>query len=578
MTETDALEKSRQIAMNRVMRANWAAVPVVAFTCLFAGTGYVVAIAIAATFAALGEIGRRMGGTTARIAVGQASVGQAIGFTAAFGGHPWQIDAHMTFFAMIAVLVSLVDIRAILFAAGTIVLHHVSFSVLLPALVYPSVDPILNIERSLFHGAIVALETVALVMAVKVRLDMDAQSRARNAALVDAKATADTALESARTAQAEAEAERTEAETARVSAEQAASRAQAQQEEAEAARRQTQEAESREAEARRATAASLDTVVTSLKTALHALAAGDLSTRIDAAFAEEYEPLRLDFNEAAEQLGTAIRDVIDYADQIRGESGSINSSSQELANRTERQAGTLQETAAALTRLTASVEEAAAMAEDASSFAGAAQDKAGDGGAIVERTVAAMGRIEASSSKIAQITSVIDDIAFQTNLLALNAGVEAARAGEAGAGFAVVASEVRALAQRSSEAAKEISDLISSSGQQVQSGVVLVGETGDALRGITDSVRETAERIRNIASATREQSGSLAEITSAANELDRVTQQNAAMFEETTAACQTLDTGARGLAQAMAAFRLEELAAEEEGWDATGDEGTRKSA
>lgn len=190
-----------------------------------------------------------------------------------------------------------------------------------------------------------------------------------------------------------------------------------------------------------------------------------------------------------------------------------------------------------------------------------AQSNAEKGGEVARQAVDAMDGIKTSSQEISKITSVIDDIAFQTNLLALNAGVEAARAGEAGRGFAVVATEVRALAQRSSDAAREIDTLISSSGEQVERGVTLVDNTGAALASIVKSVSEISKRVSTIAASAREQSGALAEINTAVNELDHVTQQNAAMFEETTAASHALTAEADALAGAVARFKLDRAAA-----------------
>ena len=548
------LDQTGLAAARRLMLVTWAGVPLVAIVSLLTGANIFIAVGIAAAFAVMGQIGLGADGPTARIAVGQAMVGQAIGLTAAFAGHAWQIDAHMVFFAVLAAMISMIDARAILFAAGTIVLHHVSLSVALPSLVYPSGDIISNIERSLFHGAIVAVETVALVTTVKIRRGMEVESQARTAALAEAKARAEEAVAAAKVAQAAAESDRARADAARSDAVAAADAISRQKAEADAANARKMEAEERAADAQMEMAGRLNAVVEGLKTGLKGLSDGNLATRIETAFGDEYEPLRQDFNAAIARIAEAIREVVAQSDRIQADASQISASSDQLSRRTERQAATLEETTAALNQLAGSVDEAASMAEDASSYAGQAQDRAAAGGNIVERTVAAMGEIEDSSDRIGRITSVIDDIAFQTNLLALNAGVEAARAGDAGRGFAVVASEVRALAQRSSEAAREISQLISASGLQVKEGVALVGQTGEALSGIVGAVKETAERIRKIATETRNQSRNLVEITSAANQLDQFTQQNAAMFEETTAAAQSLDSSAGELVRTMSAF------------------------
>jgi len=229
-----------------------------------------------------------------------------------------------------------------------------------------------------------------------------------------------------------------------------------------------------------------------------------------------------------------------------------------LSRRTERQAATLEETAAALDELTASVRSAAEGAGLANQVVSDAKSSAEASGVVVQEAVDAMEEIQTSSSKISRIINVIDDIAFQTNLLALNAGVEAARAGEAGRGFAVVASEVRALAQRTSDAAREINDLISTSSQHVGRGVDLVGQAGSALQQIVESVSNIAVHVSEIAVSANEQSSGLAEINTAVNQLDQVTQQNAAMFEETTAASHSLTKEAENLSETTAQFRIGE--------------------
>ena len=296
--------------------------------------------------------------------------------------------------------------------------------------------------------------------------------------------------------------------------------------------------------------------VKTLGTALNKLAEGDLSCGITGDFPADYEMLRQDFNLAVKSLENAITAVVHNTVSIRNETKEIASAADDLSRRTEKQAATLEETAAALDELTSSVKSAAQGADEAADISSKAQQNAEDGGNIAKRAVSAMNGIKNSSEEISKITSVIDDIAFQTNLLALNAGVEAARAGEAGRGFAVVATEVRGLAQRSSDAAREINGLISTSEQQVQQGVALVDQTGAALSEIVISVSEISQRVSSIAGSTREQSVGLNEINVAVNDLDHVTQQNAAMFEETTAASHALMSETDALAKAVSRFKL----------------------
>ncbi|MAW78889.1 MAG: chemotaxis protein [Parvularcula sp.] len=313
----------------------------------------------------------------------------------------------------------------------------------------------------------------------------------------------------------------------------------------------------RNEEERARKAAEQATVVSALASGLQSLSEGDLTSQIQQAFAEEYEQLRLDFNAAVTKLSDAMRGVVLNADGIRTSAGEISQAADDLSRRTEGQAATLEETAASLEELTASVKGAAEGADKANRVVSEAKRNAEESGEVVREAVAAMSEIEKSSEQISQIISVIDDIAFQTNLLALNAGVEAARAGDAGRGFAVVASEVRALAQRSSDAAKEIKTLISTSSQHVGRGVDLVGQAGKALHEIVDSVTNINDLVSTIATSAKEQSTGIGEINVAVNQLDQVTQQNAAMVEESTAASHSMAQEAEELARMVAAFKTD---------------------
>ena len=297
-------------------------------------------------------------------------------------------------------------------------------------------------------------------------------------------------------------------------------------------------------------------VVKTLGDGLNELANGNLSHSLDDPFSEEYEELRQNFNATIETMNDLMRTIVDNSNEIHARAEEISASSDDLSHRTENQAATLEETAAALDELTSSVREAAETASEVESVVTEARKDAEESGVIVSEAVDAMSLIRKSSSEISQIIGVIDDIAFQTNLLSLNAGVEAARAGEAGRGFAVVASEVRALAQRSSEAAKQIKSLITSSSEQVETGVGLVGRTGEALGSIIERVSNIDALVSGIASGSREQSSGLGEINIGMSQLDQVTQQNAAMVEEATAAATTLRTEAAGLTNVVGRFKL----------------------
>ncbi|MCW6506616.1 HAMP domain-containing methyl-accepting chemotaxis protein [Lichenifustis flavocetrariae] len=322
-------------------------------------------------------------------------------------------------------------------------------------------------------------------------------------------------------------------------------------------RQEAEEARVRDEQARKSVAEQQAQVVDSLASGLENLARGNLMFRIDHTFAPEYEKLRADFNGAIGQLQDTISVISASTSAIRSGTAEISTASDDLSRRTEQQAASLEETAAALDEITATVKKTSEGSRHAQKVVGSAKSDAEHSGLVVSQAVEAMSAIEQSAHQISQIIGVIDEIAFQTNLLALNAGVEAARAGEAGRGFAVVASEVRALAQRSAEAAKEIKALISTSSQQVGAGVDLVNETGDALKRIVTQVAEINEVVSNIATSTQEQATALQEVNTAINQMDQVTQQNAAMVEESTAASKNLATETQELARLIGQFQVD---------------------
>ncbi|MFB2549775.1 methyl-accepting chemotaxis protein [Ensifer soli] len=302
----------------------------------------------------------------------------------------------------------------------------------------------------------------------------------------------------------------------------------------------------------------IDVGVGETRRVIASLAAGNLNDSMAGTFHGAFAELQTNVNDTLSTLRQTMGNVRTTSDTINGSSFELRAAADDLSKRTEQQAAALEETSAALDEITAAVRNSTERATEAAQMVTRAKDSATQSAGVVASAVAAMGRIEQASSEIGQITNVIDEIAFQTNLLALNAGVEAARAGDAGKGFAVVAQEVRELAQRAAAAAKDIKGLIAKSGAEVATGVKMVEATGTALGQIETQVLSINDHIHSIAATARQQATGLAEVSTAVNQMDQVTQQNAAMVEEANAATHKLSGEAESLSRMIAHFQIGE--------------------
>ena len=523
MTLLDIQGQRRQTAAV-VIGLMWLLLPVILVSRLVLGEAW-MGFSLAALVAAGAATAAWRGLAEAppvRATLGVLLMAQVSLLVAAFQGHAWQADMHMTYFAALAVLAGFCDWRTIAIGTATVALHHLLLNFALPAAVFPGEG---SLGRVIVHAVILLAEAGVLLVSTRnlEALFADLEQRA-----IEARQ----ALSAAETAGQQAVA-------------------------AQAARAET---EARGAEERAAAQASQQVVVSALGEALERLAARDLSVRINTVFPPEYEQLRGDFNSAIEALGETLTTVLRAAESLNASADQIAHASDDLSRRTETQAAGLEETAAAMDELTASVRRSAEGSREAASLVATARGSAEASAEVVQQATTAMSAIEESSREIGQIIGVIDEIAFQTNLLALNAGVEAARAGDAGRGFAVVAQEVRALAQRSADAAKEIKGLINTSSSHVGEGVRLVGATGEALHGIADQVGRIAGLVSEMAASSQEQATGLAEVNTAVNQMDQLTQQNAAMVEQSTAAAHGLREESNAMTSAVRRFGLGDVA------------------
>ena len=551
---TGGISRERHRAIAVLAMIGWCLAPVAVATAWAVGNPVLPLLAGTFLFAFMGWVGFKAENSRGATPICLAVVGQATLLTAALAGHAWQLDSHMMFFAVLACTMLVNDAKATVVAAFAIIVHHLTLSVLFPALLYPSANLMADVARTLFHGAAVVLETTALLRAIATRRGLDAQSALdRNTIIM--------AIEEAKVALLAAENDKVQSDSLRVQAEAATAKAEVEMRKSRDALDQLDLAKRREAEHQlvladrdRKQADSVAIVVEQLRIGLRKLSDKRLDQQLHQAFADEYEDLRHDFNGAVASLRLALESVLNGAHQIGIETSQISKATADLATRTEDQATMLANVASQVSQVNENVRGAAKMALTTSGEAARTQAETEKSAALVDDAVDAMDRIAASSQRITSIIKVIEDISFQTNLLALNAGVEAARAGESGRGFAVVASEVRALAQRSTNAASEIRGLIETSGQQVAQGVDLVQKTGASLKDVTARIIAMSLSVTEIAVSAEQQATVIDGIDRSLIQLDQVTQRNAATFEETTAASASVALNVQDLVHTIEVF------------------------
>jgi methyl-accepting chemotaxis protein len=514
------LEAQRQAGGRLVVALIWSIVPMLLIARLetkgapIGLAAAAIALAVASTVVLL----RAGEGSLGRMSIGVTLVAQLSLLIPALAGHPWQAEMHVTYFAALGLLVISCDWGVIAAAAAAILVSQLGLSFFAPHTLFEGAAAW---GRLIVQAVVVVVEAAALIAvaaSVNHRFALAQQARAQaEAAVGEARAAQDSALE---------------------------------------ARRSEEDNLKRHTEAYERAEAQRDAAIAALGQALSHLARGDLTARLHTQFAEAYEALRSDYNTAADRLADALTVIESRVDGVRSGSDQIAEAVQSLARRTERQAASLQATASTMGDITLTVSQTASGAKKAADVVARTRDDAERSGEVVEQTVAAMTAIESSSQEITNIIGVIDEIAFQTNLLALNAGIEAARAGESGKGFAVVAMEVRALAQRSAEAAKEVKQLISTSTQHVETGVGLVGRTGEALQRMVTQISEIDALVSEIAGSAQAQAQGLAQVNTSVAEMDQGLRENAGMVEETSEATQTLNADAALLADLVDQFDL----------------------
>ncbi|WP_370312399.1 methyl-accepting chemotaxis protein [Sagittula sp.] len=479
--------------------------PLIPLASLYAGTPFVPALMGTLALGVAMVLGTAMSSGLRDYVMATALMGQAMMMTAVFTGHPFQIDTHMLFFVLLAVIAIPGRIDVLIYACAITALHHLLLTVALPALVYPTAELTTNIARTALHGGIVVLEGVVLGLAARDRNASLAQIRRKSREL-------EIGTQMAEDARLEVQA-----------AHQAASR-----------------------------------VIEEMRIALSRLAGRDLCFGIQGPFPAQYEVLRSEFNMTVGTLREAFASASDVVGGFSTDSQSLSHTMNDLAALSEVQSRALAEMTAATETLVDVLSRTAEQARDAARSSGEARDSAVNGSEVTTAAIAAMRAIEEGSRQIESIVDLIDDVSFQTNLLALNAGVEAARAGEAGKGFAVVAAEVRQLAKSTSEAASGIRQLIHDSTRQVSSGAELVDAVGQRLQEIKDQISRASDLTASISNRNAEQAGALSQLHEMVRSTNDRTRQAAVMGERLAGMSRRMTVSSRKLSCDMEAFTFSE--------------------
>jgi len=499
------MTKNAEYSLAEITNYSICLAPTLAALFLNPQVGPATFLAISGTIAGLGFASRYLPDVQRASLMTICLIGTCIAFTASLTGHPWQVDSHMLFFAVLAVVSTMNSGPVIILAVAMVAVHHLSLSFFLPSLVYPGGNILTSVERTVLHAVILLIEAAILLIAIQQR------KKAREAIFVEQT----TSAKSAAAAQAA------------------------------------------EAVARRKTADTQD-VVKLFQDHLQRLSNGDLACRIEREIPNEYEEMKENFNSTVDALGEAMRSLQNVNESLLDGANGVRDSSNSLASGATRQTQALERTNERLSTLKETTISSVSKTQQIADQVGIARSTVSESGNVIGQATASMTDIKQSSESIGNIVSVIDDIAFQTNLLALNAGVEAARAGEAGRGFAVVASEVRGLAQRSSTSAKEIRELIKNSSSKITDGVERVEAAKEALDRINEAISVISGDIYDVAEKAKLQSDQIADFDADVTVLDDIAAQNSALASASQKAGQQLETNARLLNEIVTDFRVDE--------------------